>query len=455
VLYKTFEGFIDAPFEAGTLFQAVAYFLGVSCGSVVIGLTVALTCCYVFKRYDFSEYPVYEFTLIFLFVYFAYFAAEYLQLSGIMAIFFCAIAMSHYNYYNISVNARIATHDAFKSIAQICETFVFAYIGITAGVSLGPKSVAIVYDAKLIFFTIVFCLISRACNIFPLSWLANKNRELQIPFRMQVPIWFAGLRGAVAFALCLNFPGPNNPYIVSSTLALVFVTTLGMGALTLPVLTFFGMTHSNIQGDLGFAAKRKVVKRFVGWWIVLDQNVMQKWFGDPRGRLRREKLEELVHGHGHQDHDDEHDEAHDDSQYVTREQLEAEAAQHGSSSHEAVELSRHISVGKAAPAVREQLTTPPWMVQQDEVKEAEPEPQVDQSSYAVPVSQEAEVIALVHIKCIVFLASESFVMSVEIVNRWLTWPHACLLLRAACHSMCLSIRVPQTVQSRMVSSCHR
>ena len=122
VLYKTFEGFIDAPFEAGTLFQAIAYFLGVSCGSVVIGLTVALTCCYVFKRYDFSEYPVYEFTLIFLFVYFAYFAAEYLQLSGIMAIFFCAIAMSHYNYYNISVNARIATHDAFKSIACLLYT---------------------------------------------------------------------------------------------------------------------------------------------------------------------------------------------------------------------------------------------------------------------------------------------------------------------------------------------
>lgn len=41
-----------------------------------------------------------------------------------------------------------------------------------------------------------------------------------------VPLWFAGLRGAVAFALCLSFPGENVKFVVSSTLMLVLFTTI-------------------------------------------------------------------------------------------------------------------------------------------------------------------------------------------------------------------------------------
>ena len=38
-------------------------------------------------------------------------------------------------------------------------------------------------------------------NIFPLSYMANWGRNQVIPFKMQVVMWFAGLRGAIAFAL--------------------------------------------------------------------------------------------------------------------------------------------------------------------------------------------------------------------------------------------------------------
>lgn len=56
------------------------------------------------------------------------------------------------------------------------------------------------------FFLLVmlFCLIGRACNIFPLSYLANFGRKQVIPLNMQVVMWFAGLRGAIAFALVMN-----------------------------------------------------------------------------------------------------------------------------------------------------------------------------------------------------------------------------------------------------------
>ncbi len=41
--------------------------------------------------------------------------------------------MSHYNVSNITEETQHTTHQAYKTIAQICETFVFVYIGVTAG----------------------------------------------------------------------------------------------------------------------------------------------------------------------------------------------------------------------------------------------------------------------------------------------------------------------------------
>lgn len=56
---------------------------------------------------------------------------------------------------------------------------------------------------NIIFFLLcmIYCLIGRVANIFPLSYLANFGRKQKIPFKMQVVMWFAGLRGAIAFAL--------------------------------------------------------------------------------------------------------------------------------------------------------------------------------------------------------------------------------------------------------------
>ena len=57
---------------------------------------------------------------------------------------------------------------------------------------------------------LLFCLIARAFNIFPLSYLANCcRRRNKIPSSMQIVMWFTGLRGAIAFALSENMPGPH------------------------------------------------------------------------------------------------------------------------------------------------------------------------------------------------------------------------------------------------------
>ena len=76
--------------------------------------------------------------------------------------------------YNLSTNAQIATQEAFKSIAHVCETFVFGFLGITAGLSI--KTAHLEWSFPMIVLTIIGCLVARAANVFPICALANMRR---------------------------------------------------------------------------------------------------------------------------------------------------------------------------------------------------------------------------------------------------------------------------------------
>lgn len=62
------------------------------------------------------------------------------------------------------------------------------------------------WDLTFSIVAFVSCLVGRALNIFPLSFLANvcRERSQKITAKTQAVLWFAGLRGAIAFALSEN-----------------------------------------------------------------------------------------------------------------------------------------------------------------------------------------------------------------------------------------------------------
>lgn len=99
---------------------------------------------------------------------------------------------------------QIGAEVIFQSLSQVSETFVFLYMGM--GIFTGRFTG---WSPLFIVLAIVFCLVARVFNVFPISWLSNLFRTQRIPLRMQVVIWFSGLRGAIAFALSQNMPGPH------------------------------------------------------------------------------------------------------------------------------------------------------------------------------------------------------------------------------------------------------
>eukprot|EP00494_Astrolonche_serrata_P006555 UN06579 len=209
--------------------EITGVFIGVFMTSLLIGIAVGLFCAMILKNTDLSEQVYVEFSVIVLFAYGSYSVAEILDMSGIVSVFACGIVMNYYALHNVTNVCRMSVHSVIKAISHICESFVYAYLGITAGISF---ELEYVWSLNLIFFTLVLCLASRAMHIFPFSALANLRRSVPISFNMQIMMWFAGIRGAIAFALALNVRQHHRSVIITTTLSIVFITTMVGGSFT-------------------------------------------------------------------------------------------------------------------------------------------------------------------------------------------------------------------------------
>lgn len=200
--------------------------------SAGIGVLFALTSALLLKYVDLRKNPSLEFGMMLVFTYAPYALAEGIHLSGIMAILFNGIVMSHYTHFNLSTVTQITMQQTMRTLAFIAETCVFAYLG------LALFSFRHRFEPALVIWSLILCLIGRACNIYPLAVLCNKFREHQITKRMMFIMWFSGLRGAISYALSLHleFSDETRHVIITTTLIIVLVTTLVFGGSTMPLM---------------------------------------------------------------------------------------------------------------------------------------------------------------------------------------------------------------------------
>lgn len=211
--------------------------------SALIGCLFGLLSALLFKYIDFRRTPSLETAFMFIFMYSPYAFAEALHLSGIMAILFAGIVMSHYTHYNLSSVTRITFQQIFRTLSFVSETCVFAYIG------MAIFSFKHIFKPSLVILSILMCLVSRALNIFPLSLILNRFREHKITKKMQFIMWFSGLRGAIAFALSLNLElkAEARHVIITTTLILVIFTTIVLGGGTMPLMKFLNRSSERVK----------------------------------------------------------------------------------------------------------------------------------------------------------------------------------------------------------------
>ncbi|KAI5947531.1 Sodium/hydrogen exchanger 8 [Manis javanica] len=188
---------------------------------------------YVLKHIDLRKTPSLEFGMMIIFAYLPYGLAEGISLSGIMAILFSGIVMSHYTHHNLSPVTQILMQQTLRTVAFLCETCVFAFLGLSI-FSFPHK-----FELSFVIWCIVLVLFGRAVNIFPLSYLLNFFRDHKITPKMMFIMWFSGLRGAIPYALSLHLdlePMEKRQLIGTTTIIIVLFTILLLGGSAMPLI---------------------------------------------------------------------------------------------------------------------------------------------------------------------------------------------------------------------------
>ena len=314
-LYRIIKNFdFNQQLSLFSIFTITNSFLILFAMSTLLGIGGGLLCSLTLKLLKpFHLNRVQESSLIVFFAFLTYSITDTMDYSSIIALLFCGIFMSHYAFYNLSFQAREESSIVSKIMSNISEGFVFTYLGLTS-ISIPYES----FSFKFILLVFIFVLIGRFFSIYGLSFLLKllKCNFFQFSKNEQGITFFAGcIRGAVAFGLAISIPSnsieesKNKKMLISSTLILVFLTTIIFGALMNYIIKYFSKgkkKNDNIDpfnealqkyslqgydGELMTIESGKIVKnteednynnsgQIKGFWYNIDDNILRPIFID-------------------------------------------------------------------------------------------------------------------------------------------------------------------------------
>ncbi|XP_029934970.1 sodium/hydrogen exchanger 9-like [Myripristis murdjan] len=219
-------------FDTSAFFLSAGYFIVVFAGSFLLGFIFTVITALLTKFSRLCENPLLETSLFFLLSWSSFLATEATGLSGIVAVLFCGLSQARYTFHNLSSEAKARTRQLFEFFSFLGEVFIFSYMGYV--LLTFPHHV---FKALFICGAFLAVFVSRACNIYPLSFLVNLGRTAKIPRSTQHFMVFAGLRGAVAFALAVRDTSTEvRRATLTTTLLLVCSTIWLLGSATGPML---------------------------------------------------------------------------------------------------------------------------------------------------------------------------------------------------------------------------
>ncbi|RKP38330.1 Sodium/hydrogen exchanger family-domain-containing protein [Dimargaris cristalligena] len=236
VLYESYKRFRGHSMHMGNMVQIIGLFFLVFTVSLVLGLLSGALCALVLKMTQLHRYRHLEICFITVMAYNTYFISNGIHMSGIVSLLFCGMALKHYAFDNMSRGTRDTLHDMFHVLSQLSENFIFLYLGITLFTNMEA-----IYKPVFIVYMVLVMVIARFVSVFPLSRLLNYvtvriwGQTKCVTYEHQTMLFWAGLRGAVAFALAGDIPGHSGHVIRAMVLVVVVVSVVGFGG-TIPTV---------------------------------------------------------------------------------------------------------------------------------------------------------------------------------------------------------------------------
>lgn len=264
VMFDTLSTFHGQHVGFYSIFHGIGIFLVVFTVSMALGVAFGLACSLMLKHSRLSSYTQLESCLVALIAYTSYFFSNAVTMSGIVSLLFCGITLKHYAYHNMSRRTQKATKYTFQTLASLSENFIFIYLGL----SLFTQE-NLVFKPLFILVTVAIVVFSRYAAVFPIASLINlfrrirtrrrqsrvggggvvrTGREEELSREYQIMLFWAGLRGAVGFALSAGIQGQNALALQTTVLVTIVLTLLGFGGTTGQMLDILGI-RTGVQDD--------------------------------------------------------------------------------------------------------------------------------------------------------------------------------------------------------------
>ena len=174
-----------------------------------------------------------EAVVIFLTAYLASEITETLGLSGITATLACGITLSYFGLQNLSKQSQVFTQSAVKVASSLANSLVYFLIGSNVLLTGDIRDV----PWKLVLTVFFTSHIVRTIVIFTLSFFINMKRtKSKLSIQSQIMIINSCLRGAISFALAINFPSHNQTIVTTVTMWIVVITVFLLGCSTYDML---------------------------------------------------------------------------------------------------------------------------------------------------------------------------------------------------------------------------
>jgi Na+/H+ antiporter len=212
--------------------------------------------------------------------YAAYFTADRMHASGVLAVVACGLFLSRRSYLLFSPGVRLQTWAVWDALSFILNGLVFVLIGlqlpyVLAGIHRYSFATLVLYGA--LFSGLIIAL--RLIWIFPGALLANwirtriLHQDIKLPpTRAILILGWTGMRGVIALAAAIALPQtlengapfPQRDLIIFLAFSVIFVTLVLQGLTLPPLVRALGLASEpgpNLEEE---AARRQIVEAALG-----------------------------------------------------------------------------------------------------------------------------------------------------------------------------------------------
>ena len=262
--------------QSFSLLDGIMRFAYLGIGGVAVGFALSFV-VELFER-AIDDGPI-EIAISILVPYAAYFAAEELHTSGVLAVVTCGLYLSRKSAQFFSPGVRIEARAVWLALTFVLNGIVFVLIGVQLPAILGGirnYSLPALIGLGALFALLVITL--RLLWLYPsarLAWIIRTrilhHSLTKPPLRAVFVVAWTGLRGVIALAAAMSLPTvlangqpfPNRDLIIFLTYCVILATLVGQG-LTLPLLIrLLGLESSQHVDQEEFEARREILERAI------------------------------------------------------------------------------------------------------------------------------------------------------------------------------------------------